>query len=277
MLTTSVDGIWVLQVLSGIEVVAPELGLRPHLPSVETAEMALGHPVVEELRAAGVITEGGTVDEAVLEWLTVLSQRDVALVLYAPDSTASVGPDRVLLARFAQWWVALERCGAAVRLSGVGTASSGQSAESLISTQIERFCGKAAPAPIRPVTIDADQLVASVCDQKTLRSFLITQGLGAERVGALLVAADPARSAQVSIVAIQSGLAGVLGRPHVQSGAVTIIDAPYGRLVSEHVTRDGRTWMIVSPGYPTQIASAVQKMLCRLPAEDNWHSYRKVV
>ncbi|HOB50942.1 MAG TPA: ESX secretion-associated protein EspG, partial [Mycobacterium sp.] len=35
MLTTSIDGLWVLQVLTGIEVVAPELGLRPHLPSIE--------------------------------------------------------------------------------------------------------------------------------------------------------------------------------------------------------------------------------------------------
>ena len=41
MLTTTVDGLWVLQVLSGIEVMAPELGLRPHLPSVESAESML--------------------------------------------------------------------------------------------------------------------------------------------------------------------------------------------------------------------------------------------
>ena len=58
MLTTTVDGLWVLQVLSGIEVVAPELGLRPHFPSIETTESALAHPVSSELRDNGAITAG---------------------------------------------------------------------------------------------------------------------------------------------------------------------------------------------------------------------------
>jgi hypothetical protein len=40
MLTMTIDGLWVLQVLTGIEVVAPELGLRPHFPSVEAPETA---------------------------------------------------------------------------------------------------------------------------------------------------------------------------------------------------------------------------------------------
>ena len=72
MLTTTIDGLWVLQILAGIEVVAPELGLRPILPSFETAHKALAHPIAAELRAAGVIDEAGTVDSVVVEWLTVL-------------------------------------------------------------------------------------------------------------------------------------------------------------------------------------------------------------
>ena len=57
MLTTTIDGLWVLQVLTGLEALAPELGLRPILPSVETAQTALAHPVTADLRAAGVIDE----------------------------------------------------------------------------------------------------------------------------------------------------------------------------------------------------------------------------
>lgn len=49
--------------------------------------MALAHPIADELRAAGVITDAGGVDEAVLEWLTVLSRRDVALLIYAQTPT----------------------------------------------------------------------------------------------------------------------------------------------------------------------------------------------
>src|SRR4030088_1177768 len=76
VLTTTVDGLWALQVLTGIETVAPELGLRPHLPSVEPKRLALGHPVTTELRDVGVIDESGAVSTTVVEWLTVLSRRD---------------------------------------------------------------------------------------------------------------------------------------------------------------------------------------------------------
>ena len=87
MLTTTIDGLWVLQVLAGIEVLAPELGLRPILPSFETAQMALRHPIAAELRAEGVIDEAGTVDTVVVEWLTVLARRDIALLIHVrnPD------------------------------------------------------------------------------------------------------------------------------------------------------------------------------------------------
>jgi hypothetical protein len=75
MLTTTLDGLWVLQVLAGIEVLSPEVGLRPHLPSCETRSMALDHPVAADLRAVGAITDEAAVDPAVLDWLTVLSRR----------------------------------------------------------------------------------------------------------------------------------------------------------------------------------------------------------
>jgi hypothetical protein len=277
MLTTTVDGLWVLQVLSGIEVVAPELGLRPHLPSVETEQMALAHPIADELRAAGVITDAGGVDEAVLEWLTVLSRRDVALLIYAQTPAQEIEPERVLLARFAQWWVALERNGILVRLSGVGTASSEESAGMLINAQIERLCGEMKPASLRPVTLDVPELLAAVHDQASLRAFLLDQRLDGDQVSMLTMAADTERSAQASVVAIQSGIAGRPARSHIDQGAVTIIDTPQGRLVSEHVTRAGKSWMIVSPGSAANIASAVLKMVRRLPAQDEWYSHRKVV
>ena len=82
VLTTTLDGLWVLQVLSGIESLAPELGLRPVLPSAEPRESALAHPIAAELQAAGAISADGTVDPVIVEWLTVLSRRDVALLMY---------------------------------------------------------------------------------------------------------------------------------------------------------------------------------------------------
>ncbi|MCV7180163.1 ESX secretion-associated protein EspG [Mycolicibacterium sphagni] len=277
MLTTTVDGLWVLQVLSGIEVVAPELGLRPHLPSIETEQMALAHPVADELRAAGVITDAGTVDDAVLQWLTVLSRRDVALLIYAQTPAQGIDPERVLLARFAQWWVVLERNGILVRLSGVGTATSEESAGMLINSQIERLCGEMKPAPLRPVTLDVPELLAAVHDRASLRNFLLDQRFDSDQVSMLTMAADTERSAQASVVAIQSGMPSGPARSHIDQGAVTIMDTPQGRLVSEHVTRAGKSWMIISPGSAANIANAVLKMVRRLPAEDEWFSHRKVV
>lgn len=277
MLTTTVDGLWVLQVLSGIEVLAPELGLRPHLPSVETEQIALAHPVAAELRAAGVITDGGGVDDAVLEWLTVLSRRDVALLVYARTPAQDTEPDRILLARFAQWWVALERSGMTVRISGVGTATTEGSAGMLINLEIERLCGEMKPASLRPVTLDIAELLAAVRDRASLHAFLVDKRLDADQITTLTLAADTDRSAQASVVAIQSGVPVGPARSHIDRGAVTIIDTPQGRLVSEHVSRGGKSWMIVSPGSAGNIANAVQKMVRRLPAEDEWYSHRKVV
>lgn len=265
MLTTTVDGIWVLQVLSGIEVVAPELGLRPHLPSVETIDMALDHPIAADLLAAGVITADGTVDEPVVEWLTVLTRRDGALLLYAQSPT-NPSPERVLLARFRKWWVALERHRDIVRLSGAGIATTERSAGELINSEVQRLCGERPPAMVRPVTVDAADLLASVRDQASLRLFLLTQKIDPDQCGLLMHASDTGRCAQMSIVASP-----------VDAGTVTIIDTPQGRLVSERITRDGNTWMVVSPGSARQIGSAVVKLMHCLPTEDAPYSHRKVV
>ena len=277
MLTTTLDGLWLLQVLSGIEVLAPELGLRPHLPSVETPQMALANPVADDLRAAGVIDAAGAVDQTVLEWLTVLSRRDVALLLYAQTPAGRAEPERVLVARFAQWWVSLERNGIQVRLSGAGTATSEYSAGLLINAQIDRLCGQMAPVALKPVTIDVAELLAGVRDRGNLRTFLVDRRFDSEQVGVLTLAADSERSAQASVVAIQSGVAGGPARSHIEAGAVTIVDTPQGRLVSEHVDRSGRSWMIVSPGSAANIASAVLTMMRSLPAQEPWYTYRKVV
>ncbi|MCX6483757.1 MAG: ESX secretion-associated protein EspG, partial [Mycobacterium sp.] len=224
VLTTTIDGLWLLQVLSGTEVLAPELGLRPYLPSVETTAMALDHPMAAELREVGVITAGGEVDSTVLDWLTVLSRRDVALLMYV--QTPSHDVDRVLVARFAQWWVALERCGGMVRLSGVGVATNEQSAATLLRIQIERLCGAMAPATVRPATLDIAQLLKTVGAGENLRAFLNASNLDSGQINTLTLAADPERSAQASLVAIQSGMSGA---PVIDSGTVTVIDTPSGR------------------------------------------------
>jgi hypothetical protein len=249
VLTTTLDGLWALQVLTGIEVLSGEMGLRPHLPSVEPKRAALDHPVAAELRAAGVIDELGVVDSTVVEWLTVLSRRDMGLVVHFRAPGDGDEPARALLARFAQWWVCMERSADLVRISGAGIASTEGAASSALSAQIERLCGANEPAALRPVTLDAEAMRAAATDQEALHEFFEKQGLDRDQVHMLKLATDPVLSAQASFVAIQSGVdTGRPSRTYVEHGSVTIVDTPEGRLVSEHVCSAGTNWMIVAPG-----------------------------
>ncbi len=276
MLTTTLDGLWVLQVLSGIESLAPELGLRPVLPSAEPRESALTHPIAAELKVAGAISEDGDVDPAIVEWLTVLSRRDVALLMYisTPTDNGLVG---VLLARFAQWWVAIERAEDIVRIGPAGAATAEGSAVAVIRGQIERLLGILEPAPIRPATIDAGDLLERVSSPETLRAFLAEQRLEPEQLRALMLATDTGRSASASIVAVQADTGRAPGGIHVEHGSVTIYDTPEGRLLVEHAPNGGRKWMIVSPGSVANITTAISGMLRRLPAREEWFSHRRIV
>ena len=275
MLTTTLDGIWVLQVLSGIEVLAPELGLRPHLPSIETTQAALAHPVAGELINAGVINAAGEVDDAALEWLTVLSRRDIALLLQSREPGEYRPPTRMLLARFAQWWVVLERSADLIRLSGVGTATSPQSADAAIAHQIDRLCGHMPAALMRPVSINTGEMLSTVRDMASLQTFLRKRRFDTEQIRTLTLAAQPERSRQTAIVAIQSGATS--GNSLIDGGAVTVIDTPEGRLVTEHVNHGGTSWMVVAPGTADVISTAVRAQMHRLPAHQAWYSHRKAV
>jgi hypothetical protein len=278
VLTTTVDGLWALQLLTGIEVVAPELGLRPIIPSAETAQMALAHPIAMELRAVGVIGESGTVDPVVVEWLTVLARRDVALLVQVHNPETGEQPARALLARFAQWWVVIERSEELVRIGGAGTASAESAASVVLTAQIERLCGTNTPASLRPITLDLDALRSEVNSQESLSRFLTRQDLDPDQLRMAMLAADSTRSTQSSIVALQAGVE--TGRPtrtFIEQSVVTVIDTPEGRLIAEQVLTAGRKWMVIAPGTGGNIASAVNELMRRLPAKDEWYSHRKVV
>jgi hypothetical protein len=278
VLTTTVDGLWVLQILTGIETVAPELGLRAIRPSVETRHAALADPVAADLRAAGVIDEAGSVHSAVVEWLTVLSRRDVAVMISVRTPENGRALTGALLARFAEWWVVMERSEELIRMSGAGTSTAEGAANAVIRAQIERLCGTNPPAPLRPVTLDVDALKEKATNRQALDAFLAGQRLDPDQLQLLKMAADADRSAQAGIVAVQSGVA-LAGpsRTHVEQSAVTIIDTPEGRIVAEHEPAGGKNWMILAPGTTTNITAAVNRMMRRLPANDEWFSYRKVV
>jgi hypothetical protein len=238
--------------------------------------MALAHPIAAELRDVGVIDEAGAVDSTVKEWLTVLARRDVALMIHVSVPDGGDIPTRALLARFSQWWVVLERSEDLVRISGAGTSNTESAANGIINAQIERMCGTLDAAPLQPVTVDIDKVMAG--GQQMLREQLLREPLDGDQLQILMMAADMQRSARAFIVAIQSGVdSGQPSRKFFEESVVTIADTPEGRLIGEHYASDGKRWMVIAPGTASSIANAVNRMMRRLPANEEWHSYRKIV
>ena len=276
MLTTTIDGLWVLQVLTGIEVLAPELGLRPHLPSVEPKRLALEHPVTADLRAAGVIGAAGDVDSTVVEWLTVLSRRDIGLLMHF-QTPSEDQPPRALLARFAQWWVALERSGDLVRLSGRAFPARRARLTRRSTGKSSDCAGRTRP---RPLTRHFGRGCHACCFNKPGSLVRI---LRQSRSGTRAVATVETRGRSGAVgsgVDCRDPVRVDTGRPtrtYIEQGAVAIIDTLQGRLVAEHIASGGARWMIIAPGTRTNVASAIHHMVRRLPAEEEWHSYRKVV
>ncbi|HYQ34840.1 MAG TPA: ESX secretion-associated protein EspG [Mycobacterium sp.] len=276
MLTTTVDGLWVLQAVTGVEQLCPELGLRPLLPKLETPEFALRHPVVPDLVACGALDEAGNADPMIREWLTVLLRRDLGLLVNI--GVPGRDPTRAAICRFATWWVVLERHGDLVRLYPAGTASDEAAATELVVGQVERLCGVAEAAPLKPVTVDTEELLESVRDAASLRSFLLRQNLDVDQLHIVTMAADPARSAHANIVALQAGVGPeTTARFTIGDSTVAIVDTSAGRVCVEGVISGGRRYQVISPGSRSDIGAAVQRLIRNLPAGEEWYSYRRVV
>jgi hypothetical protein len=282
MLTTTLDGLWVLQAVTGIETLCPELGLRPLLPRLDTAERALQHPIAEELTAIGALDGQGESDPMIREWLTVIMRRDIALMLQLNFPGRPYGDaqhmTRVSINRFASWWVVLERHDQEVRLYPAGSATDQAAAGDLVVGQIERLCGVTEAAPLRPVTLDTNELLERVRDSDSLRKYLAAQRLDVDQQQLVLMAADPEVSGQANIVAIQPGAGPEeLARMAIGDTAVLISDTPAGRVCVENVDNGGRRYQIVSPGSRADVANAILRLIRRLPAGADWHSHRRVV
>ena len=268
MLTTTLDGLWVLQVLTGLESLAPELGLRPYLPHAETRELAVRHPVADDLRSARVIGEDGGVDPIVVEWLTVLARREVSLLLYRHDQKSGIA-ERLLLARFAHWWVSIGRCGSAVEISDAGMSAAPDSTSLLIQTWIEKACGRMYPACLQPVTLCCDTLLDTVRLTGSPRAAFSGRNVDADQAAILGLASDSERSTHACVVAIHSPAGSGPARSIIDCNAVTIIDTPRGRLLSERICENGKTWVVIGPGSGQPVTNAVMRMITRPPVLEN--------
>ena len=159
-------------------------------------------------------------------------------------------PARAILARFAQWWVVMERSEDLIRIGGAGTASVEGAANAVLAAQIERLCGKK-HAGLATAGHAGRRCSARRCEQarRPCESFCTSSDWMPTSSACCCWLRIRSRSAQSSIVALQSGVeTGQPTRTHVEQSAVTIIDTPEGRLVAEHVLSAGKKWMVIAPG-----------------------------
>ena len=180
MLTTSVECVWALQALVGVEQMPTALHLKPFIPSahgdliVETTEgrrplasTAQYHSLVQ----AGVIDERGQVDGAVRDWMTVLGRpdREVVLVIRRPDqpATAEAGPTvherTMVVCRHGRFLAMAARDGEDMVIGGVGETDDPAGQIELICQMLVPAFGDHPPADVDGVNVPKD-LIQMVAD-----------------------------------------------------------------------------------------------------------------
>jgi hypothetical protein len=264
-LTTTPNGIWVLQALLGIETLPASLRLRPFVASAHDAGAVptVAGPVpltrtaeYAGLVAAGVIDAAGAVDGAVKDWLTVLARRDrdVTLAIRRPDP-ATVGTElpraaerTLVIAQYRRWLVLIARDGQEVVLDAVGEDENPDRRVELMCATLLTALGDAEPADIEGVNLPADVLRAAVTQAGPGGPAAVAAAFGrlglAPRLVEVLTAATRVDESALAVLFVADR--GVTHRVHPR--VLTLADTDSGRIsISTSTATDGREWVTVWP------------------------------
>jgi len=265
-LTTTPNGVWVLQALVGVETLPVALRLRPFIPSmydesviVDTTAgpVPLAHTAeYASLVAAGVIDAAGAVDDTVRDWMTVLSraERQVVLAIRRPDP-ATVGDasptvqERVLVVcRHRRWLAMAARDGDEVVIDAVGESEQpDQQAELICNVMLAAF-GDAYPADIEGVNVPAELMYSTLNNaaphgHDVVASALARLGLAPPLTEVLTAAARFDESAMAVVSVIDTGVT-----TQVHPRVLTVADTAYGRVsITTSASADGKEWMTIWP------------------------------
>ena len=180
MLTTSVECVWALQALLGVESMPVALRLKPFIPSAHgdlIVETTAGRQPLSQtaqydsLVQAGVINAAGQVDDVVRDWMTVLSRpdREVVLVIRRPDqpATETTGPtvhERVMVVcRHERWLAMAARDGDEMVIGGVAETDHPAKQIDAICRMLVPAFGEHPPADIEGINVPKD-LVQTAMD-----------------------------------------------------------------------------------------------------------------
>ncbi len=278
MLTTSVECVWALQALVGVEQMPTTLHLKPFIPSahgdliVETTEgrrplssTAQYHSLVQ----AGVIDEHGRVDAAVRDWMTVLGRpdREVVLTIRRPDqpATAETGPTvherAMVVCRHGRFLAMAARDGDEMVIGGVGETDEPSRQIELICQMLVPALGDHPPADIDGINVGKDMLVMALDTAASgpdgMPEALRRAGLGPWEVEVVHAAMRLDISA-MAVVAIVDHCPEIRAHPRV----LTVADTDYGRISFTTTTgADGKEWLSIFPTTPSALRQDLGDLL----------------
>lgn len=264
MLNTSVECVWALQALLGVERMPVTLHLKPYIPSahsdllvdtdagkVPLANTAQYHSLVQ----AGVIDEHGRVDAAVRDWMTVLgrAEREAVLTIRRPDQpatndcSATVHERTMVVCRYGRYLAMAARDGDDMVIGGVGESDEPTRQVELMCQMLVPAFGEHPPADIEGINVPKDtmQMAIDAAGQtpEGMASALRRLGLGPWEVEVVQAASRLDQSA-MAVVAVIDHCPDV--RPHPR--VLTVADTEYGRISFTTTTgADGKEWMSIWP------------------------------
>ena len=283
-LTTTPSAIWVLQALLGVERMPTALRLRPFVPSVDgggTVATDLGDIPLSQtaeytsLAAAGVIDEGGRVDEAVRDWMAVVGrpQREVVVVIRRPkptdgsvprgdDAPALVEERTMAICQRERWLAMIARSGDEVVLAPLGEAARANAQVELISETVLHAFSTGEPAAIAGFNVPTAALEKALTDNvgkagPLLATALTRLGLSPDQVAVLSAAARMDESAMAVVTVIDHGI-----KPQVHPDVISVIDSELGRITISYTTGpDGTRWTSIWPTSPDALRHDLSNLL----------------
>jgi hypothetical protein len=279
VLTTTVEGLWVLQALLGVESMPVALHLKPFIPSAHGSlivETTAGHAPLSQtaeyhsLVQAGVIDGRGHVDDVVRDWMKVLGrpEREVVLVIRRPSGQVNAEDmptvnERVMVVCLHRRWMAMAaRDGREVVIGGVGESADPDRQIELMCRVLVPAFGDAIAADIEGVNVEMDTLKSSLeaaapAGREAISAALARVGLPPREVEVVTAATRLDESAMAVVSLIDHGR-----ELHAHQRVLSVADTEYGR-VSFTTTSgaDGKRWVSIWPTTPAGLHDDLAELL----------------
>ncbi|MDG4667957.1 ESX secretion-associated protein EspG [Mycobacterium sp. 236(2023)] len=277
-LTTTVNGLWILQALLGIETMPVALRVKPFIPSVHgelVVDTTAGPLPIQQtgeylgLVAAGVIDARGDVDDIVRDWMTVLGrpERQVLLMIRRPnghgtDGTPLVHERIMAVCQHRRWLAMIARDGDEVVIDAVGEADSPSAQVELMCQPLLAALGDSPAAQIDGFNLPTDLLQSTMehahaGGRDTVTAAMARLGLQPQQAEVLAAGTRHDESAMAVVAVVDRGIS-----HHVHPQVLTVADTEYGRISMTTTTgADGRQWMSMWPATVAELADDLARLL----------------